>query len=124
MEHFIVNAVEITGDRSKLNLNADPNHAQWGMVMDMEDGYYISQFVTLFPNHGLKIVDVSSNDPDFYYQEVHASVSVENYNKWSDEMISFWDNTSTEVAKPFMMSKSDLLLRSVQVAFRQPCACK
>ena len=114
MEHFIVNAVEISGDRAKLNQDADPIHAQWGMIMDMEDGYYICQFVTLFPeNHGLKIIDVSSDDPDWYFQEVHATVSVENYNNWTPEMINFWRNTSTPVAKPFMMSKSDLLSRSV-----------
>ena len=114
MEHFIVNAVEISGDRAKLNQNADSNHAQWGMIMDMEDGYYISQFVTMFPkNHGLKIVDVSSDDPGWLTREVHATVSVENYNQWTPEMINFWKNTSTEVAKPFMMSKSDLLSRSV-----------
>ena len=114
MEHFIVNAVEIVGDRSKLNPNANPNHALWGMIMDMEDAYYVCQFVTLFPeNHGLKIVDVSSDDPGWLTREVHASVTVENYNQWTPEMISFWGNTSTEVAKPFMMDKSDLLSRSV-----------
>ncbi len=109
MEHFIVNSVQISGDRANLKQNANPNHAQWGLIMDMEDGYYISQFVTQFPDHGLKITDVSFDD----IREVEASVSVENYNKWTPEMISFWDNTSTAVAKPFMMSKSDLLLRSV-----------
>ena len=110
MEHFIVNSVQISGDRANLNENADPNHAQWGLIMDMEDGYYISQFVTQFPeNHGLKIVDVSGDET----REVNATVSVENYNKWTPEMINFWDNTSTDVAKPFMMSKSDLLSRSV-----------
>ena len=114
MEHFIVNSVQISGNRANLNENADPNHAQWGLIMDMEDGYYISQFVTQFPeNHGLKIVDVSSDDPGWLTREVNATVSVENYNKWTPEMISFWDNTSTVVAKPFMMSKSDLLTRSV-----------
>ena len=109
MKHFIVNSVQISGDRAKLNKNADPNHAQWGLIMDMEDGYYISQFVTQFPDHGLKIVDASDDET----REVNATVSVENYNKWTPEMISFWDNTSTVVAKPFMMSKSDLLSRSV-----------
>ena len=114
MEHFIVNAVEISGDRSKLNEKADPDHAQWGLIMDMEDGYYICQFVTQFPeNHGLKIEDVSSDDPGWLTREVYASVSVENYNNWTPEMIKFWRNTSTVVAKPFMMSKSDLLSRSV-----------
>ena len=110
MEHFIVNSVQISGDLANLKQNADPNHAQCGLIMDMEDGYYISQFVTQFPeNHGLKIVDVSDDET----QEVNATVSVENYNKWTAEMINFWDNTSTVVAKPFMMSKSDLLSRSV-----------
>ena len=114
MEHFIVNSVQISGNRANLNENADPNHAQWGLIMDMEDGYYISQFVTMFPeNHGLKIVDVSSDDPGWLTHILNATVSVENYNKWTPEMISFWDNTSTVVAKPFMMSKSDLLSRSV-----------
>ena len=114
MEHFIVNSVEISGDRANLNQNADPNHARWGLIMDMEDGYYICQFVTQFPEkHGLKIVDVSSDDPGWLTREVYATVSVENYNNWTPEMINFWRNTSTEVAKPFMMSKSDLLSRSV-----------
>ena len=109
MGHFIVNSVQISGDRANLNENANPNHARWGLIMDMEDGYYICQFVTQFPDHGLKIVDASDDET----REVNATVSVENYNKWTPEMISFWNNTSTVVAKPFMMSKSDLLSRSV-----------
>jgi hypothetical protein len=110
MEHFICNSIEIAGDRA--NLKSTANHDR--MIMDMEDGYYISQFVTLFPeNHGLKIIDVSSDDPDWLTREVHATVSVENYNHWTPEMINFWSNTSTKVAKPFMMPKEDLLSRSV-----------
>lgn len=114
MDNYIVNAVIITGDRAKLNQNANSFHVDHGLLADMEDPYYVCQFITQFPeNHGLEIVDINAIDPDFFMSSVNALVSVENFNKWTPEMIDFWNNTSLEKAEPFLMSKEDLLSKSI-----------